>query len=155
MPLHGRVQRDPERPQVRGGAGLPAQDALGGQELRGAHQLPGHGQRRAALDDRDAEIGEDHPTVVGEEHIAGLHVPVQHPRHVRRPQRGQHLHADAGRPRGGEGPLRVQHLRQRQPAYQLHHDPRAAVLGDHVVNGDDIGVRDGARGPPLALQARV
>jgi len=51
----------------------------------------GLGQRRADLvEGGQAEVGQHHPAVVGEQHVARLHVAVQHAGIVRGAQRGQH-----------------------------------------------------------------
>ena len=58
--------------------------------------MPGLGQLRVALEGGDAEVGEHGPAAVGEQHVARLHVAMQHAGRVRGGQRGQQLAAGVG-----------------------------------------------------------
>lgn len=71
-----------------------------------------------------------------------------------RRQRAEHGEADPGRLARIQRALH-QPLAQRLAAHQLHHDPGAAVLDHHVMDGDDGGVVDPGRGTRFALHPLV
>jgi hypothetical protein len=107
-PLDREVQQRAQRPQVGLGADRLARRLLG----RHVRRRPDdHAwQRHAGLVPQGghAEVGQLHVhglSVEGDEHVCGLHVPVQHPRVVRGRQRVRHAEPD---PRG-------QWVRQRAP----------------------------------------
>ena len=147
--LGGRVQDHAERPQVAGRAGMPAQDPLGRDVLRGTDEAAGVGQAGVALDPGDAEVGEDDPAVRAEQDVVRLDVPVQHARRVRGLQRAEHLQADPGGLARLQRAL-LQDAAERTPPHQLHDDPRPAVHHGHVVHGDHRGVVEPGRGTGLA-----
>src|SRR6185312_5796348 len=66
------IADDAERVDVRGSGGLLAGGLLGGQVLRGAHDLPGGGQRDLVRDAGDAEVGDLHPPVGRDEQVPRL-----------------------------------------------------------------------------------
>ncbi|MDF9816061.1 hypothetical protein M2266_005292 [Streptomyces sp. SPB162] len=81
-----------------------------------------------------------------------LHVPVQHPRRVHRPQPAQHLEADPGRLQRGQPAAFLQLVGERARIDLLHHDPDLAVGLDHVVHRHDVLVPDPGDGPRLAAR---
>ncbi len=86
-----------------------------------------------------------------EQHVGGLDVPVQHAELVAAVQGGEHLEADVGGLTGRQGAVLAYHVGQRAAVDEFHHDPRPAVLFEHVVDGDDARVLDPGGGPGLAL----
>jgi hypothetical protein len=66
-----------------------------------------------ALEDREAEVGEDDAAVVGQQDVAGLDVAVQDAGEVGGLERGQHVDADHRGPIGWQGALFGDHLVQR------------------------------------------
>ncbi len=143
--LDGRVQRGAERPQVGGGSGILAAQPLRGEVVDRPDDLSGTGDGRVALDLGDAEVGEQDPAVLGEEHVAGLDVPVQYAGGVRGGQRAQHPQADPGGLARLDAADVLDLVGQRVALDELHHDPRPAVVVEHVVQGDDGGVVDPRR----------
>lgn len=97
---------------------------------------------------------EHDPAVVTDQHRTGGDVPVHPAMGVQRPQRGEHVGGDLGRPvrgqrllreQGGEGP----------GGHQFAHYPQRAALGEHVEDlvepgmvGDLRGGLRGLDGPP-------
>ncbi|PPS68592.1 hypothetical protein BZZ08_07386 [Streptomyces sp. MH60] len=152
--LHRRVQRRTERPQVGGRSGVVAADALGREIVDGADDLSGPGDGGVALDLRDAEVGEQHPAVVGEQHVARFDVAVQDAGGVRGAQGAQHPQADPGRLPRDDPLLVLDGVGQRAAFHQLHDDPGPAVVFEYVVHGDDGRVVDPRRRARLAPGAR-
>jgi len=160
--LYRRVDRRAERPQVGRGRGVAAPDALGRGEPGRAHHHPGLRQPRVALELRDTEVGQYGPLVpafpglVGrDEHVARLHVPVQHTRRVRGGERGEHLLADPAGPSGREPPLYDEHLVERLRRDEFHHDPGTTVFLRDVVNGYDATVGEPRGSSRLAQRPLV
>ena len=113
VPFDCGEQGGAERPQVGGGRGVLAADALRCGEARRAHHHAGLGKPGVAGDGGDAEVGQHGPVVPAEQHVARLDVPVHHPGGVRHVQRGQQLATHLGRPVRRDGARGRQHLVQR------------------------------------------
>ncbi|CAM5314421.1 hypothetical protein SDIAM103S_00992 [Streptomyces diastaticus subsp. diastaticus] len=154
-PLHRGEEQYAQRPEVRGRAGVALQRPFRGQVLRRADHLTGVRQLLPALHQGAAEVGEDHPSVVGEQDVGRLHVPVQHARAVCRPQCREHLGAHRRGPLRRQRAPRLQHVLEGRPADQLHHDPRPPVLTDHVEHLGHARVLDPPGRPRLPLQPCV
>jgi hypothetical protein len=126
---------------------------LGGHELRRAEHQVGAGDHAVALDGGDAEVGQHHPVVVGQQHVRRLDVAVPYPGPVRRHQGGQDLQADLGGAARFQRALGGHHLLQRAGRHVLHDDPGAAVGLEDVVHLDHMGVAQPGRGAGLAQRA--
>ncbi|CAM5728440.1 hypothetical protein STENM223S_00951 [Streptomyces tendae] len=151
--LHRGVEGRAERPQVGRGAGVVTADPFGRQVVDGPDDLAGAGDGRVAVYLRDAEVGEQHPAVPAEQHVAGLDVAVQDAGGVRGAQGAQHPQADAGGLARLDALLLLDRVGQRAALDQLHDDPRPAVVLQHVVHGDDGRVVDPRGGPRLRARA--
>ncbi len=119
-----------------------------------AHEQARLGDGDVTLDRGYAEVGEHH-AVGGEQHVAGLDVPVQDAGGVGVPQRVEHADADLGGLHHRQRPALPHGLLQRPGAHQLHDDPGTSVLLDDVVDGDDARVAEPRGGPCLAQHAPV
>jgi hypothetical protein len=75
---------------------------------------------------------------------------VEHPGLVRGAQRVQQPQPDLGRPYRGERAVRTDDLAQSAATYELHDDPRDAVVLDHVMDGHDAGMGEPGRRTRLA-----
>lgn len=137
-----RIKRGAERPQVGGRAGVMTANALGREIVDRADDLAGPRDRRVSLDLGDPEVGEQDTAVPGEEYVAGLDVAVQYAGRVRGPQRTQHPQPDSCRLPGLDAPRILDRVGERVALDQFHHDPRPAVVLQHVVHGDDGRVVD-------------
>ena len=143
--LDGGEQRRPEPPQVRGGRhGLARRDLrrdVGG----GAEHEPGRRHRGVGHVAGDAEVGELHLAVVGDQHVARLDVAVRDPGPVRRAQRRRGREPDHRRLPGRQHPLLGDQRRQVPRRHHLQHDHRLAAGVDDVVHGDHVRVREPAQ----------
>ncbi len=90
---------------------------------------------------REPEVEELHATVVAEEDIGGLQVPVQHATLVRVGEPLRHLLCDAQRLRHWDRPL-GQPLRERSSLEKLHDEVRTARAVAHIEQGDDAGMAE-------------
>jgi hypothetical protein len=87
----------------------------------GADDLTGLCQRHAGGRPGDAEVGDLHDAVRADQHVAWLHVAVDHAGRVRRGERGRGLPEDAQGQRHVEARPAGQERRQRLPLDELHH----------------------------------
>lgn len=126
----------------------------------GADEHAGGGDRRVPLDLGDAEVGEHDAPVLGDQHVGRLHVAVQDALAVRRAQHVEDGEPDLGGPPRRQRAVLADRLGERLALDQLHDDPRAVVLVDHVVDGhravvadpcDRLGLTQGARDQPALL----
>ncbi len=142
------VQHQSERVEVGPAVELLAAHLLGRQVLGGAHHDVVAGQvgfgRLQTLG--DAEVGQEDPPVGGHHDVAGLDVAMDEPRSVRVIERGGHAGADVTGEFRTQPLLGVEDLAQALALDQLHHDCLAAVLFEHVVDGDDVGMVEARRG---------
>ena len=104
----------------------------------------------------NAEVGDlDRLRAFDAHQVAGLDVPVHDAARVCIGQRTRKLDAHDDHIAHGQG-LAVRHLvAQRLTVEQLHRHEGPAFDFAHVVNGDDVRVREPARGPRLAQEAGV
>ena len=100
---HQLVPDDAGGVHVGGGGDQLVGEDLGRHVLRGADH-PGHADGRLLRQARDAEVGQLHQrrVVVGEQHVVGLDVAVQHPAAVGVGQRVEHVDDQPGGLGGGE-----------------------------------------------------
>ena len=90
---------------------------------------------------RDAEVGDFHLTVRGDEDVAGLHVTVHDTVAVRVAKRRRHLGDQLGRARRRQRARAAQHVRERRALDELHDDEVRALILTPVKDRDDVGVR--------------
>ncbi len=152
--LQSLVERGAQGPQVGGGAGLGALDALGGDVVDRTDHLAGLGERGGAGGLGDAEVGEDDAPVVAEEDVARLDVAVQHAGRVGGAQGRDHAAPDAGGDLGRDGTA-LEHVAERRGRHVLHHDAGQAAVVDHIVDDHDVGVGDAGRAAGLPAGALV
>jgi hypothetical protein len=65
------------------------------------------------------------------------------------------LVTDLGHPHQRQGTLVADHFGEGRCLHQLHHDEHAALILDHVVQGDHAGVIEPGRCPRLAQHPRL
>ena len=130
-------------------------DALGllGREVGGrAHDRAGLGQALLGVDGPgDAEVGDLHLALVGDQHVARLHVAVDHPVLVGVAERRSHVGPDVGGPLGRQRPGRLEDGGQGTAVDELHDDEVGAGVLAPVEDRDDVGV--GEVGGGLGLPA--
>ena len=101
----------------------------------------------------DAEVGEQHPAVGGDEDVAGLDVAVDEAGVVGGVEGRRDARADVDRQLGAEPGLHVEQLAQALAVDELHDDGLAALVLEHVVDGDDVRVGQAGDGDGLAAEA--
>ncbi len=153
--FHRGVQGCAQRPEVRGRGRDVAPDPLGGGKAGRADDHALLGEPEILGERRDAEVGEDRPAVPGDEHVAGLHVPVEYPRAVRRRQRAHQAGAEVGRLLRGKRPVLGDDAVERAGLDQLHDDPWGSVFLDHVEDGHHARMAQPGRRPGLTQRALV
>ncbi|CAB4577170.1 unannotated protein [freshwater metagenome] len=149
-PGEALVEHEAERVEVRATVEPLAAHLLRRQVLRRAHHdvvvgevVPGGLEALG-----DAEVGEQHPTVGGDEDVPRLDVAVHHARLVRGVECGRDARTDVDGELGAQLLLLVEQLAQALAVDELHHDRLAPAVLDRVVHGDDVRVvelRDGDR----------
>ena len=112
--------------EVRGGAEHGA--AFGG------HVGLGAGGERLG----DAEVGQLHLTVGGDEHVARLHVHVDHALTMGGIERSGHVDGDLGGPVRVEAALVAEHVGKAAAVHVLHDDERGAVFLALIEHADDV-----------------
>ena len=148
------VEHEPERVQV--GAAIEASSAhlLGREVLGRAHHHVVARQVVAAVETLgDAEVGEQDATVGRHEDVAGLDVAVDEAGAVGGVEGGGDARADVDRQLRAEPGLHVEQLAQALAVDELHDDGLAAAFGEHVVDGDDVGMGEPGDGDGLAAEA--
>ena len=154
--LDRRVQGGAQGPDVGGGAGVLALGPFGRQVVEGADEFAAAGEMGLGTVARvvhggDAEVGEDDPARGVEQHVAGLHVAVQHARAVRGGQRFEDLRADRrGLARVQDATL-AQDVVERGAVDQFHDDDRDGPRARRRRGRRPL--RDGAPGPRRAPRA--
>ena len=153
------VQHEAERVQVGAAVQLAAAHLLGREVLGGAHHHVRAGEVVVAAAEAlgDAEVGEQYPTIRGDEDVAGLHVAMHEVCPVRAVERRRDAGADVHGEVGAEALLLVEQLPQAFAVDQLH-DHGLPLLAadrvvDRVVDGDDVGVAELGDGDGLAPEA--
>ena len=126
---------------------------LGREVLDRSHDLAGRGERNLVGDARDAEVGDLHPTVGGDEEVAGLDVAVHESRGVRGLQRGGRLRDDVEGLVAGERPVPLEDRRQGLAGDELHDEERRARLLAVVEDAGDALVVDEGGVPGLGAEA--
>ncbi len=151
--LDACVQQSAERPHVGRRARLLAAGPLRGDVGRRADEHAGGGDGGIPLDLGDAEVGQHDPAVVRHQDVGRLHIAVQDALAVGGTQHVQHGHAHLGGAARGERAVVADDLGERAALDQLHHDPGAVVLVDHVVDRHGSVVADPGNGLRLAQRA--
>ena len=142
-----------ERPDVAGSRGLLTRGDLGGEVGRRTGHHAGLRERRVRRRARDAEVGELHVAVGGDQDVRGLHVAVHHARGVRRAQRLGRLGQDRGGFVRRHRPLVADQVGEVAPLDVLHDQPLLVVVLDEVEDGHHVGVVDPRGDPGLPLGA--
>ena len=155
VPFDRREQGRAERPQVGGRRRILAADPLGGGESGRAHHHAGLRELGIALEGGDAEVSQDRPVVLAEQHVARLDVPVHHPGAVRDAQRGEQLPAHLRGPPRRQRTRTGEHLVQGLGVDQLHDDPGTAFVLGYVVHGHDGRVVEPGGGLGLAQRPLI
>ncbi len=153
LALDGGVQGGGQRPQVGGRAAALAAQPFGSDVAGRADEQARLGDRGQILQPGDAEVGQHHPAVVGQEHVGRLHVAVLDAVGVRGGQRVQHPQPERRHPLRRPGALGGHRVLQVAALQQLHDDPGHAVVGEHVVDLDDLRMAQLGGGLGLAGRA--
>ena len=153
-PGEALVEDQPERVEVGAAVELAAADLLGRQVLGRAHH---HVVARQVLAGGvealgDAEVGQQHAAVRGDEDVAGLDVAVDEAGVVGGVERRGDARADVDRQLRAQPRLHVEELAQALAVDQLHDDGLAAAVLEHVVDGDDVRVGQAGDGDGLAAE---
>jgi elongation factor G len=127
-------------------------DLLRRHVVGGAQELPVVGEVRG-VEPRDAEVGELDPPLAGDEDVGGLDVAVHHPLGVGVLQGLGDLPDDVADALEVHRRFAPQQLLEVGAADELHGDEGGAVLVDHVVDGNDVGVGEDAGALRLADEA--
>ena len=148
------VEHEAERVEVGATVELATADLFRRQVLRGAHH---HVVAREVVVGRvealgDAEVGEQHAPVGGDEDVAGLDVAVHEAGVVGGVERRRDARADVDRQLGREAGLHVEELAQALAVDELHDDGLAALVLEDVVDGDDVRVGEAGDGDRLAAE---
>ena len=133
---------------VRGVDGL-ALDLLGGDVLGRADHQAGLGEVGALGGLGDAEVGDLHPAVAGEEQLAGLMSRWTSPARWAASRASATWAASPAACHGSIGAGSSRRSRRVRPGHQLHHDRLGAVLGAGVVDRDDARVGEPGGGDRL------
>ena len=149
------VQHERERVEVGAAVEAATADLLGRQVLGRAHHHVVAREVVVAGGETlgDAEVGEQHAAVGRDEDVAGLHVAVDEAGAVRLVERAGDGGADVDGELGAEPLLGVEQLAQALAVDELHHDGLAAVVHEHVVDGDDVRVAEAGDRDRLAPEA--
>jgi hypothetical protein len=135
-----RVQGGTEREDVRRGGRLPTLRDLGREVGRRPGDHARAGQLHLVDGTGDAEVGQLHQPVRGDQHVAGLHVAVHDTRVMGRGQPVRHLAADVRGLDGRQRPLPRDAGRERLRGQVLHDQPRPLLVDHHVEHADHMGV---------------
>ena len=101
----------------------------------------------------DAEVGQQHSSVRGHQDVAGLDVAVDEAGPVGGVEGGGDTRADVDRQFRAEAGLDVEQLTQALAVDELHHDGLTATLGEDIVDGDDVRMRESSDGDGLATES--
>ncbi len=146
-------ERRAEPPEIGGGRdGLARRHFgrdVGGRAEHQAHA--GHGGVGGVAG--DAEVGELHAPVVGDEDVARLHVAMGDPAPVGGAEAARRGVADDRGLRGGQRAALPDHRGEVAGGHQLQHDDGLPVVDDDVEDRDDVGVRQAAQRAGLAHDA--
>src|SRR6185437_9836081 len=110
---------------------------------------------RVSLDHRDTEVSQDGLAAGVDQYVARLDIAVQYAGRVRCRQRFKQAEPELGGARGRQRAVLGNHLVEGTGTDKLHHDPRRAVLFDHVEDGHDAWMTEPGRGPGLAQRALI
>ena len=161
-PGHHLVENDAKGEQVRSGVERFTAGLLGGHVGDGPDHATGvrdeicrlgldvFGGR--VLDPGDAEVENLRIAAMGHEDVGRLDIAVDDALGVRGFKRIGELHTEAERVIEPERAAHEQ-VAEHVPLEQLHHDERRVAVLAQVVDGADVGMIQGRRGPRLALEA--
>ena len=136
--FHSALQRRAQTPDVHGAGCGASASHLRRDIRRGADHQAGAGQGRILCAAGDSEVGKLHPTVGGDQDIARFDIAMRDADLVRRVQRGEHGQPDSGGFGGLQDAVVLDDLGQVLRRHELHHDPWAPVVLDHVVKRHDV-----------------
>jgi hypothetical protein len=155
IPRQLRVQQAAHPVDVAGRARRLADQQLRREVGRGAHQHARHRHVGALVVERlgDAEVRELHPALVGQQHVAGLDVAVDHAGPVGRLEALEHAGGDRHHLVDLEVAAPLDQVREGLAAHELHDEVGLPVRLTGVVDGDRIGVVEPRRGPGLPHEA--
>ena len=146
------VEDDAEAVDVGARVDRLALDLLGREVLGRADHEARLGEVGALGRLGDAEVGDLHPAVAGEQHVGRLDVAVDEPGPVGGVERLGDLGGQPGRLPRVDRRRVVEALAQRAPGHQLHHDRLGAVLRAGVVDRDDARVGEAGGGDRLLAE---
>ena len=142
---HQLIEHDARSPDIGPAVHRLAAQLLGRHIAGCAHNGADLGHR-GILDPGDAEIGDLHLTLGAQHDIGGLDIPVHHAALVAVVQGGEHLLHDLEDGGHGKALATLQHLLQGAARHMLHGDPGVAVILAIIIDRDDMGVVQSARG---------
>ncbi len=136
------VQDQPERVQIGAPVELAAPNLLGRQVLgRSHHHVVA---REIGVGDvetlGDAEVRQQHPPIGRQQDVGRLDVAMDEAGTVGLVERARNRRADVDGELRTEALLTVEQLAEALAVDELHHHGLAAVVLEHVVDGDDVGV---------------
>ena len=152
MPGQHLVQHDADPVHVRGRSDVPALGLLRRHVARGTDDGSRPGIGAPLGQPRHAEVGHLDPAVMGDQHIAGLDVPVHDALRVRGSQRTRQLLGDVDRLPGAERTV-GEPVDQALAIHQLGHVVDPLRRRSHIVDLDDARVADAGQQLRLALEA--
>ncbi len=148
------VEHHSQRVDVGAGIHRGALRLLGAEIAGGPDHGPGSGEFLGVVPcPDDPEVGHFHRAIPSEQDVPRLDIAMDQPRPVCHGERRRSLGSDLGRSSGEERPVGAQHLAQRAPVHQLHHDEIGGAVFAPVVYGDDVGVAQVGRRLRLAPEA--
>ena len=147
------VEHDAQAVDVGRLGRLLAERLLRAEVVDRAERDTGQGQARVGPGPGDPEVGDLHAAVGRDEHVAGLHVPVDDSARVRRGERVRDLGSEAGGLAGRERAVAGEQRRDVLAVHELHDDVRAVGVGAEVVHADDVGMAQRGGGLGLLLEA--
>ncbi len=132
--------------------------------IAGAHLLGGEIGGGAEDDARRRDLGLGHRadqtevgdldlTVVGDQHVLGLHVAVHQPGAVSHRETAEHRRQDGGDGVGWHRTALVQEFTQRAALDELHDEEGVHTVEALVVDRNQAGILESCHGPRLALEA--
>ncbi len=153
------VQHEAQRVEVGAPVELLAADLLGRQVLRCPHHDVGTGEVVAGCAEAfgDAEVGQQHAAIGGDQDVAGLHVAVHEPGAVGGIECRGHARTDVDREIRAQPSLLVEELPEALAVDELHDHGKADTapgsVFDGVVHRDDVGMAELGDGHGFAAKA--
>ena len=134
------IEDDAETVQVARLVHLEALRLLGREIVHAAHHHTGlrHGHRLRRHGARDPKVGEFHDV----EDVRRLDVAVQQPLTMRVRETAADLRGEVDRDGFGDRTVFFDHLRERRPVDELHHDKVLLAFAPHIVDVHDVRMRE-------------